>query len=213
MPKNLDGLSPDSTVLTWMTTAICPPPTPSPIVAAIASASDPWAWSLSDVLALIGLVVAGLGATATVLVAWFALRATQRANRLEAEARERAGRAALTSSVDVYLSGWELDPYYFGDSVKGRESARALIASAAGISTQAATTAAWVRTALAEMGEQHVDEHRELDNVTGRALLTMAARGASSEVRRRMTVWVATGTLDDSPLLTPIPVPPPLNFS
>ena len=173
--------------------------------------TDPWAWSLDSVLALVGVAIAGLGAIATVLVATFALVATNRANRLEAAARERAGRVALSSAVDVYLRAWELEPY--SASTKARESAKALTVAAAGVSSDAEIVAAWVLDAPTILVRQVVEEHKDLDNVLGERLIAIAALGAISEVRRRITTWVATGVIDQSPLLTPTPGPPPLDLS
>ena len=168
--------------------------------------SDPWAWSLDSLLALIGVMIAGLGAIATVLVATLALVATNRANRLEAAARERTGRVALSSAIDAYLREWELEPY-FRDSEKMREAARSLTAAAAGVSSSAEDVATWVHEVLIVYVAQIVDEHQDFDTVSGGRLLAIAAHSASSEIRRRVTMWVATGALDRSPLLTPTPAP------
>lgn len=171
--------------------------------------SDPWAWSLETLLALIAVIIAGLGAIATVLIATFALVATNRANRLEASARERAGRVALSSAIDAYLKGWETDPFYGASKMEGIESAKTLAQAAAEVSSSAESVAMWVIDALRALVAQIVDEHGELDNVTGGRMLAIAAAGASSEMRRRITKWVATGLLDRSLLLTPTPGPPP----
>ncbi|TFC83315.1 hypothetical protein E3T23_02805 [Cryobacterium cheniae] len=161
-------------------------------------------------LALIGVMIAGLGAIATVLVATLALVATNRANRLEAAERERTGRVALSSAIDTYLREWELEPY--GNTEKMREAARSLTAAAAGVSSSAETAATWVHDALIVYMAQIVDEHQDLDTLAGGRLLATAAHGASSEMRRRVARWVATGMLDRSPLLTPTPGPPLLTL-
>lgn len=170
--------------------------------------ADSWAWSLETLLILIGVIIAGLGAAATTLVATLALVATNRANRLEAAARERASRVELSVAIDVYLEAWERDPY--GALRKnGTELSKLVTTTAARISPSAESVATWVISTLDALMAQIVDDHSEMDNITGGRLLAIAAAGASSETRRRITAWVATGVLDRSPLLTPAPPPHP----
>lgn len=188
--------------------AACPTPSVCARTVAVVCTADPWALSLDSLLILIGLIVGALGAAGTILVAWLALAATNRANRLEKEARERSGRVALASSVEAYLGGWEPQEY-FDPGMKGEDSANALIAGAAGVSRDTEVVAQWVVKALRASVAQIVEENATVDTVEGDRLLGIHARGARAEVRRRVTAWVATGSLDQSPLLSPTPTPPP----
>lgn len=189
-------------------TAVCPAPIPAPTGGAVAivCASDPWAWTLDSTLAVIGIVVAGLGAVATALIAWLALRATDRANRLQREAQERATRFALVGGVEDYLEFWLESGG--GDTEKRATSEARLIAHAAGISADAEEVVKWIIEALSDAREQVAAEHRAnvaLGELAGRALV----RYGPYEVRRRVGDWVATGLLDEGPILRPLPEPPP----
>lgn len=191
------------------TTAVCPTPIPTPTGSAVAivCASDPWAWNLDATLAVWAIVVAGLGAVATSLIALFALIATNRANRLQREAQERTTRFELVSGVEDYLDHW-VETGGRGDLAKRATSEARLISRAAGISSDAEAVVKWIITALRDANEQVAAEHRAnvaLGEVAGRAL----ARYGPYEVRRRVADWVATGRFDHTPLISPLPEPPP----
>lgn len=172
---------------------------------------DPWAWSLDSCLALSGVVVSAVGAIATIVVATLALVATKRANRLEAEGRERAGRVQLSSAIDAYLTVWGRDPHNYNARIR-RESVESLAATAAGVSSNAETVATWVPNTLTNYMDQMVEDHTGFDTATGDRLMAIAADGATAEIRRRITTWVATGVLNQSRLVTPLSGPPLLNL-
>lgn len=188
-------------------TAACPESPPNAEAVAIACASDPWAWTLDATLAAIGLGIAGLGALATALIAWWALQATNRASQLQREAQERSDRLAFVGAVEDYLDFWvETGGAYNAD--KRVTSEARLNAQAAGASSGAESVAAWIIKALRDAKEQVAAEHEAnvaLGEFAGRTLVTYGP----NEVRKRVSVWVATGDLDDSPFLHPLPEPPP----
>lgn len=167
------------------------------------SQSDAWAWSLGNLFAFIGVIVAGLGAVATVSIAIFALKATNRANRLGAEARERTGRLAFAAKVEDYLAGWEANPYYYLDTEDGQTRHRDLLFMTAGQSSDAAAVTAWMFAELSRVCDQVVGEYEDVNE--GERMLSMSARGAASAMRRRTIHWVSTGTFDRTPLTTPSP--------
>lgn len=187
-----------------MLAAICPTPTPAPTGApvVIVCGADPWSWSLDT-------TVAALGAAATIIVAVFALVATNRANRLEVQARERAGRVAMSSAVDAYLSVWEAEA---GDeeSVQSRAAFSSLRATAAGVSLSAEAAATWVLLTLGQTMRLIDEEHKSWPPKEREWARKHSVSAVGNEVRRRITLWVATGNnLVLSPLLEPLPSTPP----
>jgi hypothetical protein len=123
--------------------AVCPSSPPSAEAIALVCASDPWAWTLDSTLAVIGIVIAGLGAIATALIAWWALRATDRANRLQREAQERSDRFTFVGAVEDYLDFW-VQTGGGGDADKRVTSEARLDAQSAGVSADAEKVAAWI---------------------------------------------------------------------
>jgi hypothetical protein len=188
-------------------TAVCPSPSPSADAIAIVCASDPWAWTLDSTLAVIGIVIAGLGAIATALIAWWALRATDRANRMQREVQERSDRFAFVGAVEDYLAFW-VQTGGGGDSANRVTSEARLHAQAAGASADAEKVAAWIIKVLRDAKEQVAADHAvdvALGEMGGRALTSYGP----NVVRQRVSAWVASGRLDDSALLHPVPAPPP----
>lgn len=178
------------------------------------STPDPWAWSLDALIAVLGVaigglgvLVAGLGAIATTLIAAWALVSTNRANKLEAEARARAGRVSLSSAIDAYLAGWSKDPSE-GVTRSGLALGETLTMAARSISSGSVSVTAWVIRELTAATAQVIDEHGDGDNIAGERLLGIATAGAAAEIRRRVATWVETGALDRSPLLSTRPIAP-----
>ncbi|MGX1703312.1 hypothetical protein [Microbacterium sp. NPDC055357] len=190
--------------------AVCPQSPPSAEAVALVCASDPWAWTLDSMLAAIGLGIAGVGAIATALIAWWALKATTRANQLQRASQERGDRLAFVGAVEDYLDFW-VQTGGAQDADKRVTAEARLNAQAAGASSGAENVAAWIIQALREAKDQVAADHKvnvALGELGGRALTSYGP----NEVRRRVSDWVATGDLDDSPLLHPLPEPPPFPF-
>lgn len=180
------------------------PPTPSPVPVLIVG--DAWAWSLDSLIAV-------LGAVATALLAWLALRQTKRANRLDGEARQReeeareraeqdlarARRSEMRAAVSVYLDTWK--PSGQMSYEQSQEAVVALIAAAAAISDEAARVAHWITEAMATAdwaGIEYQNRH-DSDLQSGEDRHSLL-RGALTTARLRVINWVATGTLDQSPV-------------
>lgn len=163
---------------------------------------DPWAWSLDAVLSVAGIAIAVLGALATVLFAWLALRQTKRANALEFEARKQAERAALSSAVDAYLATWAplgVKPLSQEETVSAGQT---LHAAAASISPDAHEVARWLikvvdASDLAELVRRQGPPGPGWSEHPPRDLIGFSIR---VQARARVTHWVANGVLDRSPL-------------
>lgn len=175
------------------------PPTAPPELA------DPWAWTLDSLLSALGVGAALLGGLATVTVAALALRQTKRANRLEAEARARAARAEFARAVDKYLT--TVPPLNRLPQSVTIPAMQDLHAAAAGVGSDAQSIPGWIHsTVLAEEGrdaarrqgppDPHWSDHSPKATV---AFIIQIA------IRHRLTVWVATGRLDRSPLFPDAP--------
>lgn len=200
-----------------------PNPTPTPSATLTPSntveptvvlyAPDPSAWSADTTVALIGVVVALLGAVATGLLAWLALRQTTKATRLEQEAQDRAGRLAAASAIDTYLAGWKPSWSIDGKREIDHDAVRALRTSTAGISTDAQSVADWVIEELDRTVDLFVEDHKSWDSHTAEGVMAMTIGSAMNIVRHRVIAWVATGAMNRDALYRPAPPPPPFEPS
>lgn len=161
----------------------------------ILCASEPAAWSWDT-------TIAAVGAVATIIVAVWALVVTVRANRLDAERRERDDRTALSGAVDEYLAVWV--PVGLPQPREAvAQSSQALHAAAASISPGAHEVARWVIRALDEADRANLGERAKPPTTQGftehpsREVFGFAAR---VQARSRVTMWIATGRLDEGPL-------------
>lgn len=151
--------------------------------------ADAWAWSLDTVLSLSSVIVAALGAIATVLIAALALAQTRRANRLQELARVRAERAALSSAVEGYLATWK-----FGTSLIERGPARdSLLAAATAISPDAADVAHWFVEELEHAEYYDIEMRERPPRGVWIPEVDSTMRELRSRARSRVTRWVATG--------------------
>lgn len=133
-------------------------------------------------------------------IAGSALAETNRANRLEEEDRNRAGRAEFSVAVDSFLTGWQ-PRWYLGDRLDiNTDTVTSLKRTAAGISSDAEDLANWLLNELKRSVNQVVEDHKDWDSNAGDAMLQMAVRAIRSEAHRRVIDWVGTGKLDSSPL-------------
>jgi hypothetical protein len=176
-------------------------------------APEPSAWSADTTIALVGVIVALLGAIATGLLAWLALRQTAKATRLEQEAQERTGRLALAAAIDVYISGWKPSWSIHGRREIDHDAVRALRTSAAGISEDAQSIAGWVIEELDRTVDLFVEEHKSWDSHAAEGVMAITLASTVSIVRHRVIAWVATGAIDRQTIYSPAPQSPPLDPS
>lgn len=160
---------------------------------------DPWAWSLENVLLLLGVIVAGLGAIATVIVASLALAQTRRANRLEFESRDRSARAGLRKVVDEYVEKWM--PSGSGTHEEARELELAFAAATSEYGSDGISIFDWVRMALSSAdfdAIKYQEAHQnDLAGPPDREQLLVAAR---YQVRVRVMNWAVGETFGWTPL-------------
>lgn len=204
-----------------------PTPTPTPVVslsppptfrqtiepAVVLYAPEPSAWSADTTIALVGVIVALLGAFATGLLAWLALRQTAKATRLEQEAHERSGRLALASAIDAYLARWKPSWSIYGGREIDHDAVRALRTSAAGISEDAQSVAEWVIEVLDRTVDRFVEEHQSWDSNAAEGVMAITVASTVSIVRHRVIAWVSTGAIDREMIYRPTPQPPPMDPS
>lgn len=171
-------------------------------------APDPSAWSTDTTIALVGIVVALLGAVATGLLAWLALRQTTKATRLEREAQDRAGRLAAAAAIELYLAGWNPSWSVDGQKEIDHEAVRALKSSTAGVSTDAQSVASWVLDELDRTVDLFVEEHKSWDSHTASGVMAITINSAVNTIRQRVIAWVATGVMNRDNLYRPAPPPP-----
>lgn len=186
-------------------------PTPGHTVdpTVILYAPDPSAWSAHTTIALIGIIVALLGAVATGLLAWLALRQTTKATRLEREAHDRADRLTAAAAIELYLAGWSPSWGVGGQREIDDDAVTALQSSAAGISIDAQSVARWVIDELNGFVDLFVEDHKSWDSHTAMGVMAITARSAVNTIRQRVIAWVATGEMDRDTLYHPAP---PVSF-
>lgn len=203
--------TPTPTVSSTPTPTVTPTVAPMPVQTVdptiVMYAPDPSAWSADTTIALIGVIVALIGAVATGLLAWFALEQTKKATRLEQEASDRSGRAAAASAIDAYLAGWKPEWGIHG-RVIDYDARRALRSAAATTSSAAREVADWVITELDGTIKLFLEEHRDYDSQTGEALMSMTVSATVSTLRGRLIDWVAKGEMNQDTIYKAEPAPP-----
>ncbi|WP_349426571.1 hypothetical protein [Microbacterium sp. LWS13-1.2] len=167
--------------------ADAPEPNPAQTVVAVV---DPGWW---DILTLI---VSGLGAVGTILVAVLALVETKRAGRLEDAARTRGERARFAEAAVRWIKSDVSDP--------------ALTQIAATVSADAERVAEWLILQTKTLADIVKREHASIKDAEERDGQESAAFFAefelmSRELERRVWRWVSSGLLDERPMNLPKP--------
>lgn len=116
----------------------------------------------------------------------------------------------MSAALDAYLSVWEAEG---GDeeSVQSRAAFSSLSATAAGVSLSAEAAATWVLLTLRQTMRLIYEDHTSWPPKEREWARRLSVSAVGNEVRRRITLWVATGNNSVlSRRLEPLPsIPPP----